>query len=48
MPPGKRQDGFKESPKLKVGDLGDLQLEQIANDWREALFAKAREQRDLR
>ena len=47
MPPGKRQDGFKESPKLKVGDLTDLQLEQIASDWGKALFSKARQQRDL-
>ena len=46
MPIGQRQDGFQENPKVRVGDLTDEQLEEIAEEWKHALFKKAKEQRE--
>lgn len=42
---GQRQDGFKEAPKVRVGDLSDEQLETVAKEWREELFKRAELQR---
>lgn len=42
---GKRQDGFQESPKVRVGDLTNEQLEAVARDWRHELFNRAELQR---
>ena len=44
-PAGKRQDGWKESPKIALGDLNDGQLQDIAEEWLQALFDRANEQR---
>lgn len=43
--PSKRQDGFKEGPKISIGDLPDAVLEEIANDWKNALLQRARQMR---
>lgn len=36
MPPGRREDGFKEGPKISVADLSDEQVEQFISLWGEA------------
>lgn len=45
MPIGKKQDGFVEAPKLRVSDLSDTQLIEIAEEWKNELLKKAMEQR---
>jgi len=45
--PGKREDGFKEAPTIRVGDLSNETLEEIAEDWKRALFENAARQRLL-
>lgn len=41
-----RQDGWKELPKVPVGDLTDETLEEIVREWRIALFRNAERQRE--
>jgi hypothetical protein len=36
MPPGRREDGFKEGPSISVADLTDEQVEQFIAEWGEA------------
>lgn len=40
-PPGARQDGFKEFPTISIADLDDEVLEEIAEEWRLDLLARA-------
>ncbi len=42
MPPGQRQDGFKEGPSISISDLSNEQLEEIGNEWTRELIEKAR------
>lgn len=44
---GKREDGFKESPMIAVSDLSDEQIESLVKDWRLALIANAKRQREV-
>lgn len=40
-PPGFRQDGYQESPKISIGELSNETLEEIAREWKVELLAKA-------
>lgn len=40
-----RQDGLVESPKIAVGELSDLILREIAEDWLKELLQVAKNQR---
>ena len=44
-PPGRRQDGFKPEEGIDVKDLTPEQLNNIADEWRTALFANAEKRR---
>lgn len=44
--PKTRQEGFKESPKVSLGELDDETLRQIGDEWTQALLKRAQEQRD--
>jgi hypothetical protein len=48
QPPGLKQEGFKEVPGIAICDLTDAQLESLADDWKRALLANAKRQRELR
>lgn len=43
---GQRQDGFKEQPKISVGDLTDEQLDALAHDWKIKLYANSKRMRE--
>jgi hypothetical protein len=40
-PPGLRQDGFIPAPVLKLGELDEETLEQLCEQFREAVYKKA-------
>lgn len=44
--PSSSNEGFKELPTMRVGDLTDHQLNNLIQDWREALFAVVLRQRN--
>lgn len=46
VPPGRREEGLREAPKFRLCDLDDLTLTQLCDDFRAAVFAKAREGRE--
>ena len=46
-PAGKRQDGFKESPKHALADIGEDALSMLCDEFRSNVFKKA-EKRDPR
>ena len=41
MPPGKREDGFKEGPKFHLRELDSLTLAKLCDDFRDEVFKKA-------
>ncbi len=41
MPPGKREDGFKETPCYPLSDLDPLTLDKLCEDFRDEVFRKA-------
>ena len=41
MPPGNRQEGFKETPALHVSELSQDALDGLASQWLTDLYAKA-------
>jgi len=40
-PPGARQDGWKETPAIPLGELNVETLEGLCSEFREAVFKKA-------
>ncbi len=42
---GERQNGFRETPKSRVGDLSDETLTALCDEFRDNIFAKAAIQR---
>lgn len=38
MPPGRREDGFRELPKIKIVDLTRDQLEALLTDFNESMM----------
>jgi len=40
-PTGRKQDGFKESPKFALHELDDLTLQALCDQFVEDVFAKA-------
>jgi hypothetical protein len=42
---GKRQDGFRESPKVALGDLTEKQIDDLAENFRLAMHDRAKIQR---
>jgi len=44
-PPRKRQDGFQESPTIRVGDLSDTQIEDLIASWKLELWKVVKAQR---
>ena len=48
IPPGKRQDGFREAPKFALHELDDAALNQLCDDFRASVLARAREGREGR
>lgn len=45
LPPGNRQEGFKETPGIPVGDLSDEVLNQLVDQFRRDLLSNAIRQR---
>ena len=41
VPPGNRQDGFKEAPAIPVADLPKASLQALADEWLTDLYNKA-------
>ena len=41
MPPGKREDGWKEAPKYKLSEVSEVTLSKLCDDFRRAVFEKA-------
>ena len=41
LPPGKREDGFKETPCYPLSDLDSLTLHKLCEDFRNEVFRKA-------
>jgi hypothetical protein len=44
---GLRQDGWRDSPSLSIGELSDDQLNSLAESWRKELLEKARKLREV-
>lgn len=44
MPPGVRQDGFKEAPKLPLSDVDASTLSMLCDQFRADVFEKAGKQ----
>jgi hypothetical protein len=45
LPPGKREDGFTEGPKYRLEDLDPVTLEAMCDEFRDAVFGKAKKSR---
>lgn len=41
MPPGTRQEGMKEAPKIALADAGPATLSALCDQFREDIFRKA-------
>lgn len=46
MPPGRRQDGWKEAPKYHVSELSKETLTGLCDEFRDKVFAIAAEGRE--
>lgn len=46
VPPGRREEGLIGAPSHRLGDLDDLTLNQLCDDFRAGVMARAREQRE--
>jgi len=44
--PGKRQDGFIESPRFALHELDDETLQALCDQFRDDVFAKAKAKRE--
>lgn len=45
IPPGRRQDGFKEAPKFHLSELDIDTLEALCDQFKEDVLAKARREK---
>lgn len=41
VPPGQRQDGFREAPKYRLSEIDADTLAEMCDDFRRAVFEKA-------
>ena len=42
---GKRQDGYREKPKVSLAELSEEQIDQVAENYRLALHERANQKR---
>jgi len=45
MPPGKREDGFREAPKYALHELDNRTLIRLCDEFKDAVLRKARADR---